>query len=73
MKIVVYAKPGSKEITVEKTGENEYKVRVKEPAKEGRANFAIERALARHFGVILSRVKITSGFSSKRKIVEISD
>ena len=51
----------------------EYKVSVKEPAKEGRANWAVERALAKHFNVSPSRVRIVSGQTSKTKIVEIID
>ncbi len=48
-------------------------VAVKEPAKEGRANRAIERALAEHFGVPPSRVRIVAGHTSREKIAEIAE
>jgi uncharacterized protein (TIGR00251 family) len=50
---------------------NEYTVRVKEPPKEGKGNEAVIRALAKHFRVPKSAVRIVSGFTSHRKIVEI--
>lgn len=72
MKILVKAKPGSKEEKVEKTGEAHFTVSVKEPPREGRANAAIVRALAHHFSVPPSRVAIISGHTSRDKIVEIA-
>jgi hypothetical protein len=83
MKITILVKPGAKEEKVEKceivalgamtrhsTG-NCLKVHVKEPAKEGRANWAVERLLAAYFKVPPSRVRIISGQTSRKKIVEI--
>ncbi len=49
----------------------EFVVAVKEPAKEGRANRAIEKALAEYLNVAPSRVRIVSGHSAKEKIVEV--
>lgn len=40
--------------------------------ERGKANAELIRKLARHFGVPSSRVRILSGFKSKRKIVEIT-
>ncbi len=78
MKIVVRAKPGAKVPRVEEitglfknAGERQFVVAVKEPAKEGKANRAIERALAEHFNVPLSAVRIVSGHISRDKVVEI--
>lgn len=71
MKIFVKAKPGAKKESVEKVDANNFIVSVKEPAKEGRANWAIERALARHFKVSPSQVRIISGQKSRQKVVEI--
>ncbi len=72
MKLSIHAKPSAKEEKIEKISENEYKISVKEPAREGRANWAIERAIARHLGVAISRVRIVSGQTSRQKIIEIS-
>ena len=71
MKIFVKAKPGAKKEFVEKIDETNFVVAVKEPAKEGRANWAIERALAQHFKVSPSQVRIISGQKSRQKLVEI--
>ncbi len=53
-------------------GENYFVVAVKEPAIEGKANCAIEKALAEYFKIPGSRVKIVSGQKSREKIAEIS-
>lgn len=71
MKISIIAKPSAREEKIDKISETEYKISVKEPAKEGRANWAVERALAQYFGVPISRVWIISGQTSRHKIVEI--
>jgi len=71
MKIFVKAKPNSREEKVEKIDENNYVVSVKEPPIKGKANEAIRNALAVYFKTGSARVKITSGFSSRNKIVEI--
>ena len=71
MKIFVKAKPGAKKELVEKVDANNFTVAVKESAKEGRANWAIERALAQYFNVSPSQVRIISGRTSRQKMVEI--
>lgn len=45
--------------------------KVNEPPEEGRANRAVMKLLAEHFGVPQSQVRILSGFKSKNKVVEI--
>lgn len=71
MKLFVKAKPGSKAEKVEKIDETHFRVSVKEPPREGRANAAILRALADYFSVSPSRIAIISGHTSRDKIVEI--
>jgi len=70
-KIFVKAKAGAKKESVLKTGVSEFKIAVKEPAKEGKANEAVARVLAEYFGIALSRVRLLSGFTSRQKIFEI--
>jgi uncharacterized protein (TIGR00251 family) len=72
LKIQVKVKPRSKteDVTKEIDG-NVYMVRVKEPPVEGKANRAVLKLLARHFGVPESRLRIVSGLSSKNKVVEV--
>jgi len=71
MKIIVFAKPNSAQEKIEKTSENEYRVWVKEPPRNGKANRAIIRALAEYFTVAPSQIILVSGFFSKNKIFDI--
>jgi uncharacterized protein (TIGR00251 family) len=70
MKIQVKVKPNSKTAEVSQEGDS-FIVTAKEPPKEGKANQAVIKLLAEHFGVPRSRVRILSGFRSKNKVVEI--
>jgi uncharacterized protein (TIGR00251 family) len=72
LKIQVKVKPRSmtEDVTKEMTGDV-YVVRVKEPPVEGKANRAVLKLLARHFGVPESRLRIVSGLASKNKVVEV--
>jgi len=70
LKIQAKVKPNSKTEEVSREGDS-FIVKVKEPPKEGRANRAVIKLLAEHFGVPQSQVKILSGFKSKNKVVEI--
>ena len=73
MRIAVKAKPGAREESVSKEDDGSYTVAVKEPPVQGRANAAILRALAKHFGVSPSRVHIVSGHTARSKIVEVGE
>jgi uncharacterized protein (TIGR00251 family) len=63
--------PNSKKEEVTRQGDT-FLVRVKEPAREGKANVAVIKALAGYFGVAKSQVSILSGFTSRNKTIEIS-
>jgi hypothetical protein len=78
MKIFVKAKPGAKKARVEEMtglfaeqGERRFVVAVNERAVDGKANRAIEAALAGYFNVKPSQVRIVSGHTSRDKVVEI--
>ena len=71
MRIFVKVKPAAQEEIVEKIDEINFKVQVKEPPVEGRANAAVVKALAEYFGVSQLNVRIISGYTSRSKIVEI--
>ncbi len=47
------------------------KVRVAAPPQDGKANQAVIRLLAGHFGVDRKRVRIVAGMTSARKTVEV--
>jgi len=71
VRISVKAKTNAKKELVEKITDKEFVVSVKEPPIDGRANWAICRAVAEYFGVSPSRVNVISGQSAKNKILEI--
>ena len=70
MRYNVTVKPGTKheEIT-EKDGE--IVVRTHAKAHDGEANKAVIEALADHFDVVKTSIRIVSGEKSKHKIIEI--
>ena len=72
MRIQVKVKPRSKtgDVTREMDGDV-YVVRVKEPPVEGKANRAVLKLLAKHFGVPESRLRIVSGLTGKNKVIEV--
>ncbi len=71
LKISVRVKSAAKQVKVEELGENQFRVSVKEPPQEGKANKAVVEAIAGYFGVAKSQVRIISGLSSKQKYIEI--
>ena len=66
MRISVKAKTSAKKELVEKLNDNEFVVSVKEPPIDGRANWAIARAIAEHFGVS-SSASISSPVKLQKK------
>jgi len=72
MKIQVKVKPSSKTEELSREGDN-FIVKVKEPPKEGKANQAVIKLLAEHFGVPQSQVRILSGFRSRNKVIEVAE
>ena len=70
MKIQVKVKPNSRTEEVRQESDS-FIVKVKEPPKEGKANRAVIKLLAKYFGVTQSQVRILSGFKSKNKVVEV--
>jgi len=70
IKIRVKVIPNSNTAEVIENGDR-FLVRVKEPAKEGKANRSAIKLLAGHFGVSKRQVVISSGFGSRNKIIEV--
>ncbi len=66
--IKVAVKTDLAEESIEKTGENEYLVKLKEPRRKGKANAALLKLLSRRFN---RKARIVSGLKSKHKIVEL--
>lgn len=72
MKIQVKVTPSSRTEEVSPEGDS-FMVKVKEPPKEGKANRAVIKLLAEHFGVPQSQVRILSGFRSRNKVIEVAE
>jgi uncharacterized protein (TIGR00251 family) len=71
LKIRVRVYANSKIEEVIKEGDM-FLVRVKEPAKEGKANRAVIKLLADYFGVPQRQVVISSGYGSRNKVIDIT-
>ena len=72
MKIQVKVKPNSTTEELSQEGDS-FMVKVKEPPQEGKANQAVIKLLAHHFGVPQSQIKILSGFRSRNKVIEVAE
>jgi uncharacterized protein (TIGR00251 family) len=70
MKIKVKVKPNSKTEELSREGDS-FIVNVKEPPKEGKANQAVIKLLAEHFGVPQSQVRILNGLKNRNKVIEV--
>ncbi len=71
MRVAVTVTPNARVARVEEVGAGHLRVAVTAPPREGRANEAVREALAAHFGVPRSQVRIIRGGASRHKIVEI--
>ncbi len=71
MRVSVTVVPRARSTRVERTGEHAFRVSVTAPPHEGRANDAVVKALAEHFQIARSRVRIVRGTVSRHKVVEI--
>jgi uncharacterized protein (TIGR00251 family) len=70
VKTRVRVTPNSKIDEVVKEGDI-FLVRVKEPAKGGKANRAVIKLLADYFGVSQRQIVISSGFGGRNKVIDI--
>ena len=62
--IFVKVKSAAKEEKIEKIDKRNFRISVKEPPVEGRANQAVIKALAKYLGIATSNIKIISGLTS---------
>jgi uncharacterized protein (TIGR00251 family) len=73
VRLVVHVVPNARMTRVEPQGDGSLRIAVTAPAHEGRANAALCAALADHFGVPRTGIRIVHGAGSRRKLVEIAD
>lgn len=71
MIIYVEAHPNSKRTELEKIDENHFKIYVKSPPVEGKANREIIEILSKYLKVPKSLIKLKRGEKGKHKIFEI--
>jgi uncharacterized protein (TIGR00251 family) len=72
VRLSVLVKPGSKSPSVSVDG-GRVVVRVREPAREGKANEACRKALAAALKIAPSRITLVRGATSKEKVFDIED
>lgn len=72
MKIRVNVNANSKERKIIKKKER-YKIKLKNRAKNNKANKELINLLSKYFNVSTANIKIKSGLSSRKKIIEIAD
>lgn len=70
-KILIKVKPGSKSDELEQLADGSWVARVKAQPVENRANEALCKLVATHFGVKKSQVSIKTGRSGRTKLVQI--
>jgi hypothetical protein len=71
MKINVRVKTSKKQVVVQRMSATEFEVALTAPARDNRANLELIDVMAKHFHVPKSRVRICSGMTYKKKILEI--
>jgi uncharacterized protein YggU (UPF0235/DUF167 family) len=71
MRIFVTVKTRAREERVESIDASHLVVMVKALPIEGRANEAVGRLLAQHFGVTKSQLRLVSGASGRHKVFEV--
>lgn len=71
MRFFIKTKPNAKEVRIKRIDETHFEVWVKEPPREGKANEAVLKAIAKYFRIQKSRLELVSGQTSKQKVVEI--
>jgi uncharacterized protein len=71
MKFHVIVKTKAREQKIVKIEDSTFSVSVRELPIDGKANAAVIRALADHFGIPKSRVILLSGETSKHKYISV--
>jgi uncharacterized protein (TIGR00251 family) len=73
MRLRIRVQPNSRRPGIEELPDGSLKVRVSAAPQEGRANQAVIEALARHFGVPKSSIRVVHGAAGRDKLVEVAD
>ncbi len=68
----VKVKPNSQQQNIQEEPDGSWKIALKSPPVDGKANQELIKLLAKKFGVAKSDVIIKSGLSSKNKLIELN-
>jgi uncharacterized protein len=72
-RLVVRVQPGARvEEIVEPGADGVWKLKVREPAREGRANEAVCELLAERLQVSRGRVRVARGMATRNKTIEVN-
>ncbi len=71
MRVEVKVIARAKKEEIEKIAENSYKIKVSPPPEKGRANKRVIELLSKELDIKKQNIKIVSGETSSRKIIEI--
>lgn len=69
--ISIAVKPHAKRESVSQVSAGEYRVFVKAPPHEGKANLAVIGLLSKYFAVPKSKIKIVRGHAARKKVVTV--
>ena len=72
-RIRVTVKPLARKAEVAESAGGEYRVAVRAPARDGKANLELIEILAMYFNLPKSRFKVVRGHSARQKLIEIVD
>jgi hypothetical protein len=71
MQKMVKVKPNSKQQSIKEEPDGSFRVHLKSPPVDGKANEELIKLLAERFDVRKSQIRIKSGLSSRQKLIEI--
>lgn len=71
MKICVKVIPKASKNQIEKVSEGEYRIRLTKAPADNEANTQLVKLLGKYFGIAPSLIRIISGATTRKKIVEI--
>jgi len=71
--LALWVVPGAADDSIVGVADGRLKVRLRAPAREGAANRALVRFLARHLEVTAAAVHLLHGEGGRRKLVEVED
>ena len=73
MRLSVRVTPGASTARVERIDGTTLRVAVTDPAREGRANAAVVKAVAEFLNIAPSRVRIVRGLAGRHKVLEVTE